>query len=329
MANYREDILNIELENGNLHRNFMRHTIGSGDALANRFGVRVFRNGEPVQLAGTCTGYFIRSDGATIPINNGVINGNVAYVTLIDTCYAMEGIFSLAIKVSYGGETVTMRIVDGMVSRTSTDVAIDPGTILPNIEDLIEAINEAVVTIPPDYSSLWNVTKHIGDELNQKNLYMPGAESGYTTGADTTYLYILTKGTMPVLIPKGSKIARINFVNSSDTHHSVALYFFERQGQNFKCVEIITGCSIDGGRVLDIDTSAFDTDVYIGIKNEIAYGIKFYEGVVSDRSSGTICAYTGAPSVGDVITPSRDANRYFAFNIRVDIFMPENREDSS
>lgn len=154
MANYREDILDIELENGSLHRSFLRHTIGSGDALGNRFGVRVFRNGEPVELTGTCAGYFIRSDGATVPITNGVIDGNVAYVTLTETCYALEGVFSLAIKITDGGETVTMRIVDGMVSRTSTDEAVDPGEVIQNIEDLIEAIEAAVASIPPEYDTL-------------------------------------------------------------------------------------------------------------------------------------------------------------------------------
>ena len=166
MANYREDILDIELENGNLHRNFMRHTIGSGDALANRFGVRVFRHGEPVALTGTCNGYFINSAGATIPITNGVIDGNVAYVTLISTCYAVEGIFSLAIKVTSSGETVTMRIVDGMVSRTSTDVAIDPGTIIPSVEDLIEAIEDATAQIPADYSGLKRTLAVVQEDEN-------------------------------------------------------------------------------------------------------------------------------------------------------------------
>ena len=67
MANYREDIVNIELMGGNIHRAFMQKSIGAGDKLANRFGVRVFRNGSPVQLGGTCNGLFIRADGATEP----------------------------------------------------------------------------------------------------------------------------------------------------------------------------------------------------------------------------------------------------------------------
>ena len=99
MANYREDIVNIDLECGNIHRSFMKHTIGMGDEMADRIGVRVFRNGQPVQLTGSCKGFFIRQDGGTIPITNGVINGNIAYVTLVDTCYAQEGVFSLAIKI--------------------------------------------------------------------------------------------------------------------------------------------------------------------------------------------------------------------------------------
>ena len=52
MAIYHEDIVDIELESGNIHRSFAKHSIGSGDAAANRFGVRVLRNGEAVDLTG-------------------------------------------------------------------------------------------------------------------------------------------------------------------------------------------------------------------------------------------------------------------------------------
>ena len=154
MANYHEDIVNIELESGNIHRSFLHHSIGEGDDRANRFGVRVFRNGEPENVSGSCFGLFIRADGATVAINNGTVSGNVAYVTLPDTCYAVEGQFCLTIKVGTANDTITLRIVDGVVSRTSTNTAVDPGTIIPSVEDLIEAINDAVEAIPADYSEL-------------------------------------------------------------------------------------------------------------------------------------------------------------------------------
>ena len=328
MANYREDIVDIELTKGHIHRSFYPHALGAGDENADRFGVRLFRNGQPENITGNCFGLFVRPDGETVPIESGVVSGNTAYIVLPDDCYVVEGVYSLAIKVSGGGVTGTMRIVDGMVNRTSTDVIVDPGTILPSIDDLIAAINEAVDSIPPDYSSLWNVTKQIGNELNQKNVYKPGTESGYSTGASTTYLYFLTNGNTPILIPKGSAIAKINFVNSSEAHHEVSLYFFERQGWNFKCVRIISGCNIDGSRVLNIDVSSFDTDIYIGIKNDIAYGIKYDESAIAGRTSGMVCAYDGSPSVGDVISPARNTNLSRAYNVQVDIFTPENRDEN-
>ena len=156
MANYREDIVNIELSTGLIHRSFLKKSIGEGDKKADRFGVRAYRNGVPENLSGTCSGLFIRADGATVPVSDGYVSGNLAYVTLPETCYAVEGYFSLAIKVTTANDITTLRIVDGMVSRTSTDVAADPGTIIPSIEALIEAIDEAVASIPEDYSALQN-----------------------------------------------------------------------------------------------------------------------------------------------------------------------------
>lgn len=156
MAIYNEDIIDVELTGGNIYRSFMNKTIGEGDINANRFGVRVLRKGIPVDLTGcTCTGYFIRADGGTIPIN-GTVSGNTAYVTLIDTCYAVDGQFALAIKLTGESVTGTVRIVDGVVANTMTGTPIDPGTIIPSIETLIAAIEAAVASIPPDYSALQN-----------------------------------------------------------------------------------------------------------------------------------------------------------------------------
>lgn len=170
MANYREDIVDIDLECGNIFRSWMKHTIGEGDALADRFGVRVFRNGVPVQLSGTCTGYFIRADGGTIPVTNSTVDGNLAYVILHDTCYEIEGVFSLAIKINNGsGENVTLRIIDGVVSRTSTGIAADP-TIVPTVEALIQAINDAEASIPQDYSSMSKAIRIIENGAMQESL---------------------------------------------------------------------------------------------------------------------------------------------------------------
>ena len=164
MALYHEDIVNIELTGGTVNRTFMSHTIGSGDEDANRFGVRLFRNGEAENVGGGCTGYFIRADGETVVIT-GAVSGNLAYVTLPETCYAVEGNFTLAIKCTGGSVTGTMRIVDGTVARTTSSTIVDPGTLVDDIEDLIDAIEDAVATIPEDYSALSTTAANTVDVL--------------------------------------------------------------------------------------------------------------------------------------------------------------------
>lgn len=154
MAMYKEDIVNIDLQSGIINRSFLNQTLGVGDDSANRFGVRVYRHGEPVELEGTCFGLFIRADGTTVAITNGVIDGNIAYVTLPPACYAVEGQFALAIKCQGGGVNGTMRIVDGVVSRTSTDTTVDPGTVMDSIDTLLAAIEAAMASIPSDLHEL-------------------------------------------------------------------------------------------------------------------------------------------------------------------------------
>lgn len=168
----------------------------------------------------------------------------------------------------------------------------------------------------------------IGNDLRNENIYTPGTADIYTIGAGTQYLYFLMDGNNPVLIPKGSVIAGINFVNASTVSHAVAIYFFERQGWNFKCVKIVGGLSIDNDRLLDINEPAFDTDVYIGIKNENEYGIRYFEDVASNVSGGVLALYNGAPSVGDVITANRDTTRTRSYNVKIDILLPESRDDN-
>ena len=176
MAIFHEDIATIELENGTIFRSFLNQTIGEGDELANRFGVRVMRNGMPEKIGGTCAGYFIRADGSTVVISNGTVSGNVAYVTLPEACYAVEGMFSLAIKCSGGGVTGTLRIVDGVVAKTTTGTIVDPGTIIDNVEDLIEAIEEVTASLPADYSGLWETLAP-----NYSDLVFPVKEGRYCT----------------------------------------------------------------------------------------------------------------------------------------------------
>ena len=118
MAIYKNDILDVDLGRGSVSRCRLNQTVGKSDDDANRFGVRVLRDGAEEDLTGiSCKGYFTDSQGNRQTIT-GTVSGSTAYVTLTDACYTYAGPFRLAIKLEGGGVKSTVRIVDGMIENT-------------------------------------------------------------------------------------------------------------------------------------------------------------------------------------------------------------------
>ena len=146
MAIYKSDIVDINLETGSIYRSFVKHSIGTADNAADRFGVRVFRNGEEVDLSGcSCYGYFQNSNGDNIALTSaGTVDGNVAYVTLPQACYNYEGNFCLAIKLLISGVTSTVRIVDGVVDNTNTGSAVAPTETVPTYSEILDQYDAMV-----------------------------------------------------------------------------------------------------------------------------------------------------------------------------------------
>lgn len=142
--------MDIDLEGGTINRSYMNHNLGEGDQKGNRFGVRVFRNGQSVDLTGvSVSGYFIRANGTTVSLS-GSRSGNKCYVTLAAACYAVEGSFTLVIKLTGGGITATARIVDGTIVDTAIGELVDPGSLIPDLSDftdLVERVEAAAEKI--------------------------------------------------------------------------------------------------------------------------------------------------------------------------------------
>lgn len=144
MAFYKSDIVDINLEVGKVFRSFAGNTLGDGDVLADRFGIRAFRNGVPQDLTGaSCQALFYKADGVTYALTqNGTVDGNVAYVTLPAACYNVKGPFTLAIRLVGGGVTGTMRIVDGVIVDThSMNPAVTPYE-LPTYAEILAQYDE-------------------------------------------------------------------------------------------------------------------------------------------------------------------------------------------
>lgn len=114
----------------------------------NLIGVKVTKDGQPVTLTGTVTGYCILSDGQTVTVTgsgkSGIQNGNEAYIVLPQLVYSVPGQISIVIKLTSGSVTTTLAACTGYVyrSRTSNEV-VPPGTPIPDLATLEEAISRA------------------------------------------------------------------------------------------------------------------------------------------------------------------------------------------
>lgn len=126
----------------------------SQDNAGNLIGVLLTRDGVPYAGGGSVSANVIRADGTTVAVV-GALSGNAATVVLPQAAYAVPGVVSIVVKLTVSGEVTTIAAVVANVYQSSTDSAIDPGTIIPSVQTLIAAIDAAVASIPADYSSLW------------------------------------------------------------------------------------------------------------------------------------------------------------------------------
>ena len=109
--------------------------------------------GAAVALSGTVGGVFRRPDNADIALIGSSIDG-VASVTLTEDCYAVPGRFGLVIYVTSNNQKVAVYSCVGTVAQTNGGAVA--GSTPQDVVDLINAIEAAVATIPPDYTGLTN-----------------------------------------------------------------------------------------------------------------------------------------------------------------------------
>ena len=195
MAIYKEDIVTINLEAGSIYRSFKKHTIGTADSAADRFGIRVKRGDDDVDLTGcSCYGYFRDPQGNNIALTSqGTIDGNVAYVTLPQACYNYEGQFTLAIKLIGSGVTGTMRIVDGVIDNTNTGSAVAPTGAVPTYSEILSQYDAMVAATAAangctaetfDATKAYKAGKYV---INSGTLYRLTADhAANTTWANTS-----------------------------------------------------------------------------------------------------------------------------------------------
>lgn len=125
----------------------------TGDNNSHKIGVKLYKGTEPQTVTGTVVGYVIRGDGGTVAVS-GSSSGNEAWIILPEAAFAYQGRISIAIQIVNGQEKTVVLSVSANVKIASTETAVDPGTIIPSVAELIDSIEAATASIPADYSSL-------------------------------------------------------------------------------------------------------------------------------------------------------------------------------
>ena len=132
---------------------YLHGNLFSQDNAGNTINVFVMDNGEPATIGGTVSANVIRSDGQTVAVS-GAIEGNRAYVILPQACYAVPGVVHIIIKLTQNTTVTTIAAIVANVYMSTTDAVIDPGQVIPSIQALMALIEEAVDSIPTDYTGL-------------------------------------------------------------------------------------------------------------------------------------------------------------------------------
>lgn len=133
-----------------LRQGVRMHRIGrlfaQNDKMAHRFDITILDDGVAADLTGLSTSaYFIRPDDGVVTVQ-GTISGNVVSVVLPSACYEVPGHFSMIIKIHSGQVTSASNITavfwgDGTITRTETNIVIDPAHVVPNLDELLAQIS--------------------------------------------------------------------------------------------------------------------------------------------------------------------------------------------
>ncbi len=92
-------------------------------------------------MSGTVSARFLRADETTVYFI-GSLDGNVATITLPQSCYTVNGRFGMVVFVSGDDVTTAIYAVSGSVYRSTSDTVVDPAGVVPSLEELIAQIEE-------------------------------------------------------------------------------------------------------------------------------------------------------------------------------------------
>ena len=282
--------------------NYLDGNVFSQDNAGNLIGVILTKGGIAYSGGGSISGNVIRSDGATVAVS-GTLVGNNATVVLPQSAYAVPGIISIIIKLTDNGEITTIGAVVANVYQSSTDTAVDPGTIIPSISALIAEIDAAIASIPSDYSDLLTALKD-QNTVTFHGGYVKYSDGGITEGGGV-YSYTDKIAVQPgdvfsvVAVGSASVLTVAAYENSTSTAANIS-----KSIRGTGSLETFEYTVPDGIYYIRLTTSQINNSIIR--KNSYTRGLKLqnivllHDGYVK-KSDGTIQNGSGSYSYSDMI----------------------------
>ena len=251
----------------------------TGDDKGSVVGVYLFNDGEAYSGGGTVSGAVKRSDGGLVALT-GTLAGNAASVVIPAAALACPGPIGVRVTLTQGGSVTTVLKAIYSVDD-NTGAAVDPGTIIPSVNDLITAINTAVASIPSDYSALLHT---LAPDFSASTAYSAGDYVWYNgtlyrfTADHAAGAWAGTDATSAVvgndLSDLKSALIPFNFTNLIGFYHA-----------NTKTMSGVTCTDIGGGRYTLAGTATANANFDI-FKN----GNSLPDGIIAGSTYYVTCA---------------------------------------
>jgi lysophospholipase L1-like esterase len=151
----------------------------------------------------------VQANGNTVELV-GTIDGGKAVVTLTQPCYNTAGRILISIFNTVGSTKLCIYAAIAYVQTAEHGDLIDGSQIIDSVEDLITDIQDAVASIPPDYSTLSNQVADLKSAIDDTTEVL-----NYFHIADQTKSGITLTNTENGVLLNGTASSSVNFMVSS------------------------------------------------------------------------------------------------------------------
>ena len=184
------------------------------DNKADRIGAHVNVKGIAADLTGySVKGYFVRSSIETIELDGG-IDGNLAYVDLVGSCYKYDGGYTLTIKLVKDDAEISLLIVTGRVLTTSTDTLVVTEDMISE-KEMLEKLNAIGNLYDLETVNKSSLVDAINEVKRSGSTGSGSTGSGGGTGQDDTQTEIeedpLYSGSFTGLVASAHNAVQLNF----------------------------------------------------------------------------------------------------------------------